>query len=336
MKAQIAAFLAFTFVVSLPPEAFGWGATGHRLIGILAAKSFPDEIPDFLRSPEAIAELGELAREPDRSKASGPTHDNERDPGHYVDLNDDLTVLRGPSLKSLPVTRQEYDTALRAVGATQYKAGYLPYSIVDGWQQLRTDFAYWRVLVAAQKTARESDRAWLARDQKLREELTIRDLGTWSHYVGDGSQPMHVSVHYDGWGDYPNPEGFPSLKGFHARFEGAFVRSNVSEADIAPLISPYRDCGCAIDARTAGYLAASNAELVPVYRLEKAHAFENGNSDGKAFVAKRLAAATAELRDMVVDAWRASEASSVGYPPVAVKDVEAGKVDPLPSLMGKD
>ncbi len=35
----------------------------------------------------------------------------------------------------------------------QYKAGYLPYSIVDGFQQLRKDFAYWRALTKAIETA---------------------------------------------------------------------------------------------------------------------------------------------------------------------------------------
>ena len=36
-------------------------------------------------------------------------------------------------------------------------AGYLPYSIVDGWQQLVKDFGYWRVLVAATETATTRD-----------------------------------------------------------------------------------------------------------------------------------------------------------------------------------
>ena len=45
----------------------------------------------------------------------------------------------------------------RAVGRTQYSAGYLPYSIVDGWQQLVKDLAYWRVDVAATEAA-----AWSA------------------------------------------------------------------------------------------------------------------------------------------------------------------------------
>ena len=29
-------------------------------------------------------------------------------------------------------------------GFSQYDAGYVPYAIVVGWQQIRKDFAYWR------------------------------------------------------------------------------------------------------------------------------------------------------------------------------------------------
>ena len=61
-------------------------------------------------------------------------HDKERDPGHYIDLADDGKAMGMVPLDKLPVTREAYDTQLRAGGSTGYKAGYLPYSIVDGWQ----------------------------------------------------------------------------------------------------------------------------------------------------------------------------------------------------------
>ncbi|MEJ1969703.1 MAG: hypothetical protein WDN03_13865 [Rhizomicrobium sp.] len=319
--------------------AYGWGASGHRMIGEVAARALPDEIPAFLRTPDAAAAIGELSREPDRWRGSGLVHDSERDPGHFVDGSDDLSVLGGPSLKALPPTRSDYDTVLRAVGATQYKAGYLPYSIIDGWQQLRTDFAYWRIDTAGVKFAKsDADRAWFAADAKLREMLTLRDLGVWAHYVGDASQPLHVSLHYDMWGDGPNPQGFSEVKGLHARFEGAFVRTNITEADMTPLLAPYRDCACAIEARTADYLIASESQVVPLFTLEKAHAFDSGTSDGKAFVAARLAAGASELRDMVIDAWRASATAAIGYHnALVVKDIEAGHIDgALPELQGKD
>lgn len=330
-------FLAVLILAVTPGDASAWGASGHRIIGELAIRALPDEVPQFLRTDDAVREIGELSREPDRWRGSGLEHDSERDPGHYVDVSDDLSILGGPKLAALPPTRRDYDTALRALGTNQYKAGYLPYSIVDGWQQLKADFAYWRVDLAGEKFAKSDEaRAWFANDRVLHEMLAIRDLGVWSHFVGDGSQPMHVSVHYDGWGDYPNPEGFSSKHGIHLHFEGPFVHDNIGESDVASLVPAPRDCACSIEDRTAQYLSATQAQIVPFYRLEKAKAFANPMADGKAFAASRLAAAVAELRDMTVAAWRESADAKVGYPSVAVHDVEQGTLDPLSSLKGED
>src|SRR5437879_3214564 len=60
-------------------------------------------------------------------------------------------------LAKLPETREAYDTELRAKGITEYKAGYLPNSIVDGWQQIRKDFAYWRALTLLLATLAQVD-----------------------------------------------------------------------------------------------------------------------------------------------------------------------------------
>ena len=105
------------------------------------------------------------------------THDKERDPGHYVDLTDDGKAMGILALDKLPVTREAYDTQVRAGGSAQYKAGYLSYSIVDGWQQIRKDFAYWRAAVKGAETASSpEERAWFEADRRLREKLTLRDI----------------------------------------------------------------------------------------------------------------------------------------------------------------
>jgi len=73
---------AFTLGAALasPDAAFAWGATGHRLIGALASQSLPLEIPEFLRTPEAARQIGEVSREPDRSRGAGEPHDADADP----------------------------------------------------------------------------------------------------------------------------------------------------------------------------------------------------------------------------------------------------------------
>src|SRR5690606_26630992 len=131
-------------------------------------------------------------------------------------------------LAQLPPTRAEFEAALRAVGADSWKAGWLPYAIVDQHQQLVKDFAYWRILAAAEaRAATPERRAWSAEDRRRREALILTTIGALSHSVGDGARPLHLSVHYSGWGDYPNPKGYTRAR-IHGPFEGALVRAGVS------------------------------------------------------------------------------------------------------------
>lgn len=317
-------------------SAWAWGATGHEWVSGIAIEKLPTTLPAFIRTPEAIAEIAAMGRELDRSKGSGKTHDAERDPGHYVDLADDGSVEGILPLANLPATREEYDTLLRAGGKTQYKAGYLPYSIVDGFQQLRKDFAYWRALTKAIETAESpEERAWFEADRRLREKLTLRDLGVWSHYGGDASQPLHVTVHYNGWGNYPNPEGY-TMKKIHAYFEGEFVKRNLSRSAVADEVGPYQPCGCSIEDRTKALLLASLAQVGPLYALEKEGGFKRGDQRGMMFATTRLAAGVEAVRDMIVMAWEESAKTPVGYPMVNVRDIEGGKVRATKELFGAD
>jgi hypothetical protein len=309
-----------------PGPSWAWGATGHEWISGIAIEKLPPSIPGFVRAPEAVADIAVMGRELDRSKGAGRTHDAERDPGHWVSLADDGSVVGVLPLAELPDTREQYDTLLRAKGFTQYKAGYLPYAIVDGWQQLRKDFAYWRAATKGAETAQSAEeRAWFEADRRLRERLTLRDIGVWSHYVGDASQPLHVSVHYEGWGAYPNPNGY-TTKDFDAYFEGDFVRDNLTRSTVAVEIGPYRPCSCPIEDRAKALLLASLAQVEPLYALEKDGGLKPRDPRGIGFTSARLAAGAAAVRDMIVDAWLASADAPVGYPMVNVRDIESGKI----------
>jgi hypothetical protein len=325
----LAALLALS-----PLPAWAWGATGHRYIGELAVRNFPKEIAAFLRTNQAAVQIGVLAQEPDISRNAGQPHDADSDPGHFVDVSDDGSILGGPKLAALPASRRDYDTALRSAGADEYKAGFLPYNIMDGWQQLVKDFALLRRDMAAQKFARKfgmtaAENNSYARSQVLRQMLTLRDLGVWSHYVGDASQPMHASVHYNGWGDGPNPEGFVVSPGLHAKFEAVFVDANISEAAVAAQIRPARSCADELKACVQAYLNATWTDVVPLYRLEKAGAFDAAAPQAKAFAVARLAEGAAMLRDLVMDAWRASGEVVLGYKTkISIADIEAGRADP--------
>lgn len=336
MNRRRMALLAVLLVTGTAADCLAWGATGHEWVSGIAIEKLPDTVPAFIRTPEAAAETAVMGRELDRSKGAGKTHDAERDPGHYVDLADDGSVEGVLPLAQLPDTREQYDTMLRAKGLTQYKAGYLPYSIVDGFQQLRKDFAYWRALTKAIETAQTpEERAWFGADLRLREKLTLRDLGVWSHYGGDASQPLHVSVHFNGWGKYPNPDGFTDNK-IHAYFEGEFVKRYLQRSSVAAQVGPYQSCSCTIEERTKTLLLASLGQVVPLYALEKEGGFKGGDQRGVAFATARLAAGASAVRDMIVQAWEESANTPVGYPMVNVRDIENGKIRVTRELFGAD
>ncbi len=335
--ARLASGLALIAVAATAGRAFAWGAMGHRLIGEAAMQALPATLPAFLRTPQAVQAVGELAREPDRAKGSGQPHDGDLDPGHYVNLDDEDRVRGGPLVTDLPPSREAYDAALKAAGTDQARSGYLPYNIEDGFEQLAKDFAYWRVEAAALRTSlTPRDRAWIARDLALREQITLRDLGYWAHFVGDGSQPMHVSVHYNGWGTYPNPHGYTQDK-IHGPFEGAFVHSYVTLDAVRADLKPYHPCEGGIAGCTAAYLQATRRWVEPLYALWGAGGFQNGDPRGRAFAAARVADGASELRDLVVDAWRASDDGVVGYmPSITVKAAEAGQSVSMAVLYGAD
>ena len=106
--------------------------------------------------------------------------------------------------------------------------------------------------------------------------------------------------------------------------------------DVAARLAPVRLCHCAIERRTVDYLAGTNRLVIPFYELEKAGGLKSGDPRGPAFARDQLARSASELRDQIVEAWIASADESVGWKPVAVADVVAGRVNPYPSLYGTD
>lgn len=335
MRIWVAAAASLSVIVGAT-DAAAWGGAGHRMIGVLAMEALPETLPGFLRTRDASVEVGELSRELDRSKGAGKIHDSDRDPGHFVDVDDAGLVFGGPPLNALPPTREAYETALRAAGQHSWVAGYLPYSMIDRVQQLTKDFAYWRAAKAgAAFTSSPERRAWLDEDRQRREGLILKTIGDLSHFAGDGSQPLHVSLHYNGWGDFPNPRGYTTAK-IHGPFEGELVKGGVDIAKVRAGMRPYRDCDCKLELRVTTYLIDTWKLVEPLYALEKAGGLAKDDPRGVAFATAQLSVGASELRDLIMVAWKASDTAEVGWKPVKVADVEAGKVDPFDALYGVD
>ncbi len=327
--AMLALFLA-------PVAALAWGTQGHTMINRLAAQGLPATLPAFVRTPAAVREIAYLGPDEDRLKGAGRSWDADNDPGHYLDIGDDLTVFGVVRLSALPPTMEAYTRALEAAHSDPYRAGYVPYTIMDGWEQVRQDFALWRVdnyLASHAATARA--RASFAAERALRQTLTLADIGRWGHFVADGSQPLHVTVHFNGWGNYPNPNGYSTAHNIHAMFESEFVDRYVTLADVRRDLSPMHvmQPQTLITQRSlaslVGRYLTGTARAVPhLYAIQKAGGFTRGTPQAVDFTAAQLARGASMLRDLITLAWDDSLNANVGYPEVRVRDVLAGKVVP--------
>ena len=294
--ALIRSFTASTLVASLvaPVPVFAWGNEGHRLVNKLAASTLPADVPAFLRSEAAISEIEYLGPEPDRWRSRAePELEVAQAPEHFLDLEP------ADALGPLPRKRLDFEALVFAHNQRPEKIGLQPWETLEVWQRLKASLREYRHL-AADKTANPND-------LHAAEQAAIFYAGWLGHYVGDGSQPLHTTINYDGWALKDNPKGFSPDHGIHWRFEGPFVGANIKETDVAPKITaPKLIEGDIFDGYVA-YLRHSATLVDAVYALDKAGAFANaGTPESRAFTADRLAAGASELRDLIYTAWEES------------------------------
>jgi hypothetical protein len=141
------------------------------------------------------------------------------------------------------------------------EAGLLPFRIVELYQSLVVEWRLWR---------REQDpvrRAFI-------EQRIINDAGILGHYVTDGANPHHTSVHHDGWRvDFPNPAASRRSRGFHSRFESRSSRRTSRWTTCCRTSTKHR-AGCRIvRADVLAYLRSSHDRLERLYELDLIEAF---------------------------------------------------------------
>jgi len=273
-------------------QSFAWGHDAHSMINRLAGAALPADVPAFLRSPAALDALAYYGPQPDHWRSEDRALYATLVPEHEIDL--ELADLVGP----LPPTRYEYIDALAAAQAKHpdlklkpQNVGLLPYSATETYVMLKSSMRDYRALVANKQ------------DSKAAEAEIVFLAGFLGHYVGDGSQPLHTTMNYNGWTG-PNPHGYTTDHTIHARFEGDYVHNNIKIGDVAPLVDAKPVVIEDVFANFVAYVRHSNSLVEKVYQLDKTGAFTGaGTPDGKAFTDERIAAGATELRDMIYTAW---------------------------------
>ena len=146
-----------------------------------------------------------------------------------------------------------------------------------------------------------------SRERDFVEADIIRDAGVLGHFVGDGSNPHHTTIHYNGWAG-PNPNGYPYDCGTHDRFERYFVSHALTIELVVPRVKARVLRENYFEAALAE-VRESNSLVEPLYRLDKDGAFalvSPPSPQGVDFAASRVAAGASLLRDLWWSTWKNS------------------------------
>ena len=291
MKQSVLFLLILMLVLAVPQNVRAWGYHGHEISGLAAALKMPAETPVFML--ESSRQLSYLTPEPDRWRERAESDLDPAmkafSPDHYIDME---FVPEGALLTA--TDRYAFIEALQKAGRKPAEAGFVPYRIMELFQTLRMEFRLWRV------TKDRITRAMI-------EERIINDAGILGHYVTDGANPHHTTMHHNGWvGD--NPKGYSTDKTMHYRFEGQYVETHLQLNDLLPLIGTARVIAKPRE-EVVAFLQASRAQLETLYELEKKESFNDvtKSAEHKQFVSQRLAAGAQMLRDLWWTAWITSE-----------------------------
>lgn len=301
---------------------FAWNYEGHRMVNELALAGLPREFPAFVHEPDNAERIIFLAGEADRWRNNPDLplkHYNGLD--HYFDAEQlswaglnmasisDLRYLFAVEFAQGRLAHLENFPAIEADKNQDHSKewpGFLPWAITEYYGKLKSAFSYLKTFQKA-GTPEEVTNA---------QANVIYLMGVMGHYVGDGAQPLHTTIHHNGWsGD--NPEGYTRWRGIHSWIDGGFIaKAEITTETLLPRVTLVR--GLKLEQRADGrdpifvatmdYLMAQNAEVVPFYQLERDRRFKANqvteDSSGRRFIETQLLKGAEMLGIIWLTAWR--------------------------------
>ena len=300
----------------LPSRA--WYEPGHRIINRLAIDSLPREFPSWVRDPAVASESSFYPRArplaPDPRSVSSTTMPpimwsiSTRSPGGHRCLHAHSLPVRvcranpqGPRRPCRTVPRCRSGQRPEPLARI---AGFLPWAIAEYYAKLQVQFSYLKTY-EGYGTADEIANA---------RANVVYVMGVMGHFVGDGSQPLHTTVHNRGWVG-PNPNHY-ATNDIHALIDGGFIaKAGIALGELEPKVVPAHPLDLAprhdgrdpIFVDIVDYLLATRATVEPMYQLLRDRKLVDGgpgSREGRAFIEDRLVAAGEMLGSLWLTAWQ--------------------------------
>jgi hypothetical protein len=277
---------AFLLLLCIPMSSAAWGEKKHLMVNRMAIEAASSKLPEFMNA--AREQIIYNGYEPDRWREEGRSS-----PMNVVQAADHFfdSELWG-AISTIEPDRYSFLEKVAGKKVELVQIGYLPYAILENYGKLVNAFRFWRNAKTPQD--RESARA-----------NAVYIAGVLGHYVGDGAQPMHMSIQYNGWSDSsPNPKNYTKDRGLHTRYEATYVNAAIDIAAVRPKVQPPQRLNNVWNS-IKQYLSQGFTELEPMYELEKTGEFnpERPRAKGTDFIANELARAGTMLGNLWYTAW---------------------------------
>ena len=264
--------------------AWAWHGQGHDLAARSAVRAARSELPAFFVA--GAGTVAHCALDPDLfTRPIGPEPLNSTEgPEHFFDVE----MLRGAKP---PASRYEYLALCCKMGLKPNRVGLLPYAVTEWTQRLTVAFAEHRARPA---------------DEHIRAKCLVY-AGILSHYAADLTQPLHVTIHWDG---RARADGSSPRSGIHAKIDALPDRLSGDREALVGDLEP-----AALSDLLAGVLAEigrSHALVERVYQLADAIPAGSGplpaDSAVAQFTADRMRAAGRFTASLYLTAWKDSAA----------------------------
>lgn len=289
---------AATALILLPISGTPWASRGHSVIDKAAVDALPDDGPVFLKKYADY--IAHSASVPDYWRdAPGAFSRIEEDPNHGWFRE------QFASIRPIPRSRYEWVIAIykeheRIVKTDPEAAklmnvrwtGTLPFAAVEVYERLTAEMRRIRILQKAGKPTSD-------------QEQTCAFLVYWlGHYIGDGAEPLHDTIHHNGWLG-PNPNGYATDANIHARFESNMVDNmKLSEADIAPRLGPPQHLDGDVFENILAFLDKSGDRTEAIYKMDKRGALKDPKDpEAREMVLLCASDGARMLRDLIYRAW---------------------------------
>ena len=319
MKIRFVPTFAIALLCLVVPPAHAWDYEGHRVVNQLALEALPADFPAFVKTPEARERIAFLAGEPDRWR--NITNDQSlphcNGPDHYLDLEEladyDLTPQTVPPLRydlaaKLALGRAAHPERFEPIDPlknrdhTRELIGFAPWAITEYCGKLRSGFSYLKAFQNYGGTPEEIANA---------QANIIYIMGVMGHFVGDCSQPLHVTKHHHGWVG-PNPKNYATNSGIHSWIDGGFFRKTggIQAGPLKGKIQPAKIVGDPLKSedlfrQVMAYLLETEKQIEPLYQLNKDGKIAPENSkEGRAFLEGQLVKGGQMLGDLWYSSWQ--------------------------------